>query len=237
LPSDFPSPTGRGCQCGYAAWSTTGSVVGGVASTHSWPGQREVGGQENVVLSPQSVAGVKASCTSNAPSPMIPAPVIDPPGSPPRMPQEQWRRLEDDTRRQVIMQDIPLIFLFHADVSRLDPSDPFYSAICDPLIGEVQYCPRTIYGHSCYMRIGRTIPTWDTNTVKGNVVVLEEGVTLPEGLKVDIISVDEPRPGSPAALLEVWGSDVPDDVWGAVEKAVADLDRTDKERTRQPFHA
>lgn len=68
-------------------------------------------------------------------------------------------------------------------------------------------------------------------------MVLEEGVTLPEGLQVDIIPVDELRPGSPAALLEVWGSDVPDDVWDTVEKAIADLDRTDKERARQHFHA
>jgi hypothetical protein len=66
--------------------------------------------------------------------------------------------------------------------------------------------------------------------VKGNVVVLEAGVTLPEGLQVDIAPVKEPQPGSPAALLEVWGSDdVPDDAWDAVEQALEELDRTDKE--------
>ena len=82
----------------------------------------------------------------------------------------------------------------------------------------------------------------DTNmgyrgTVKGNVVVLEEGVMLPEGLQVDIVPVEEPQPGSPAALLEVWGSDVPDDAWDAVEKALEELDRTDKERARNRLHA
>jgi hypothetical protein len=82
----------------------------------------------------------------------------------------------------------------------------------------------------------------DTNmgyrgTVKGNVVVLEEGVMLPAGLQVDIVPVEQPQPGSPAALLEVWGSDVPDDAWDAVEKALEELDRTDKERARNPQHA
>lgn len=74
-------------------------------------------------------------------------------------------------------------------------------------------------------------------TVKGNVVVLEEGVMLPEGLQVDIVPVEERPPGSPAALLEVWGSDVPDDAWNAVEKALEELDRTDKERARTHLHA
>ncbi len=75
-------------------------------------------------------------------------------------------------------------------------------------------------------------------TVKGNVVILDEGVSLPEGLQVDIVPVKEPQPGSPAALLEVWGSDdVPDDVWDAVEKALEELDRTDKEQARQHRHA
>ncbi len=75
-------------------------------------------------------------------------------------------------------------------------------------------------------------------TVKGNVVILDEGVRLPEGLQVDIVPVKEPQPGSPAALLEVWGSDdVPDDVWDAVEKAIEEIDRTDKERARQHLHA
>ena len=75
-------------------------------------------------------------------------------------------------------------------------------------------------------------------TVKGNVVVLEAGVTLPEGLQVDIVPVKAPQPGSPAALLEVWGADdVPDDAWEAVEQALEDLDRTDKEHARQHRHA
>ena len=74
--------------------------------------------------------------------------------------------------------------------------------------------------------------------VKGNVVVLEEGVTLQEGLQVDVIPVKEPQSGSPAALLEVWSADdVPDDAWDAVEQALADLDRTDKEQARQHRHA
>jgi hypothetical protein len=71
-------------------------------------------------------------------------------------------------------------------------------------------------------------------TVKGNVVILDEGVMLPEGLQVDIVPVKEPQPGSPSALLEVWGSDdVPDDAWVAVEEALEELDRTDKEQARQ----
>ena len=41
--------------------------------------------------------------------------------------------------------------------------------------------------------------------------------------------VQTPRPGSPAALLEVRGSDVPDAVWDTVEKAIEALDRTDRE--------
>ena len=75
-------------------------------------------------------------------------------------------------------------------------------------------------------------------TVKGNVVILDEGVMLPEGLQVDIVPVKEPQPGSPAALLEVWGSDdVPDDAWDAVEQALEELDRTDKAQARQHRHA
>ena len=53
--------------------------------------------------------------------------------------------------------------------------------------------------------------------VKGNVVLLAEGVTLPEGTAVEVTPVGEPLPGSPAALLHVWGSDVPDEAWDAVE--------------------
>jgi hypothetical protein len=74
-------------------------------------------------------------------------------------------------------------------------------------------------------------------TVKGNVVVLEEGVMLPEGLQVNIVPVEEPQPGNPAALLEVWGSDLPDDIWDAVEMAIEELDRTDKKQARQHRHA
>ena len=60
--------------------------------------------------------------------------------------------------------------------------------------------------------------------VKGDVVVLEEGITLPEGIQVEVTPITELPKGSPAALLEVWGSDVPDDGWDAVEKAVEELD-------------
>jgi hypothetical protein len=75
-------------------------------------------------------------------------------------------------------------------------------------------------------------------TVKGNVVILDEGVRLPEGLQVDIVPVEEPRPGSSAALLEVWGSDdVPDDARDTVEEALEEHDRTDKEQARQHRHA
>jgi hypothetical protein len=74
--------------------------------------------------------------------------------------------------------------------------------------------------------------------VKGNVVVLEEGVTLPEGLQVEIVPVKGPQPGNPSALLEVWGSDdVPDDAWDAVEKSLEALDRTDKEWARKHLYA
>jgi hypothetical protein len=73
--------------------------------------------------------------------------------------------------------------------------------------------------------------------IKGKVVVLEEGMTLPEGTQVEVVPVQAPRPGSPAALLEVWGSDVPDAVWDTVEKAIAALDCTDREHMRQEPHA
>jgi len=73
--------------------------------------------------------------------------------------------------------------------------------------------------------------------VQGKVVVLEEGMTLPEDTQVEVVPVQAPRPGSPAALLEVWGSDVPDAVWDAVEKAIEALDRTDREHMRQEPHA
>jgi hypothetical protein len=73
--------------------------------------------------------------------------------------------------------------------------------------------------------------------VKGKVVVLEEGITLPEDTPVEVVPVQAPRPGSPAALLEVWGSDVPDAVWDTVEKAIEALDRSDREHMRQEPHA
>jgi hypothetical protein len=73
--------------------------------------------------------------------------------------------------------------------------------------------------------------------VKGNVVVLKEGMTLPEDTQVEVVPVQAPRPGSPAALLEVWGSDVPDAVWDTVEKAIEALDCTDREHMRQGPHA
>ena len=73
--------------------------------------------------------------------------------------------------------------------------------------------------------------------VKGKVVVLEEGMTLPEDTQVEVVPVQATRPGSPAALLEVWGSDVPDAIWDTVEKAIEALDRTDREHMRQGPHA
>ena len=73
--------------------------------------------------------------------------------------------------------------------------------------------------------------------VKGKVVVLEEGMTLPEDTQVEVVPVQAPRPGSPAALLEVWGSDVPDAIWDVVEKAIEALDRSDREHMRQGPHA
>jgi hypothetical protein len=73
--------------------------------------------------------------------------------------------------------------------------------------------------------------------VKGKVVVLEEGMTLPEDTQVEVVPVQAPQPGSPAALLEVWGSDVPEAVWDEVEKVIEALDRTDREHMRQEPHA
>ena len=72
--------------------------------------------------------------------------------------------------------------------------------------------------------------------VKGQVVVLEEGVTLQEGTPVEVIPLLESPKGSPAALLEVWGSDVPHEGWDAVERAVEALDRADREYERQQSH-
>lgn len=73
--------------------------------------------------------------------------------------------------------------------------------------------------------------------VKGKVVVLDEGMTLPEDTQVEVVPVQAPRPGSPAALLEVWGSDGPDAVWDTVEMAIEALDSTDREHMRQGPHA
>ena len=65
--------------------------------------------------------------------------------------------------------------------------------------------------------------------VKGDVVVLEKGTAFPDGTEVKIIPMHEVRKGSPAALLDVWGSDVPDDAWEAVERAIEEIDRADRE--------
>jgi hypothetical protein len=73
--------------------------------------------------------------------------------------------------------------------------------------------------------------------VKGNIVILEAGITLPDGSEVEVTPVGEPQRGSPAALLEVWGSDVPDEVWDAVEQAIEELDRADREYERNKPHA
>ena len=72
--------------------------------------------------------------------------------------------------------------------------------------------------------------------VKGQVIVLEEGVTLQEGMLVEVIPVIRLPRGGPAALLEVWSSDVPDEGWDAVERAVEALDRADREYEREQSH-
>jgi hypothetical protein len=73
--------------------------------------------------------------------------------------------------------------------------------------------------------------------VKDHVVVLDEDITLQEGTLVEVTPVKELPSGSPAALLEVWGSDVPDEAWGAVERAVEELDRADREYERRKTRA
>jgi hypothetical protein len=73
--------------------------------------------------------------------------------------------------------------------------------------------------------------------VKGKEVVLEEEMALPKDTQVEVVPVQAPRPGSPAALLEVWGSDVPDAIWDTVEKAIEALDCTDRQHMRQGPHA
>ena len=73
--------------------------------------------------------------------------------------------------------------------------------------------------------------------VKDHVVVLDEGVALQEGTRVEVTPVKELSEGSPGALLEVWGSDVPAEAWDAVEKAVEELDRADREYERRKTRA
>ena len=69
--------------------------------------------------------------------------------------------------------------------------------------------------------------------MKNHVVVLDEGITLQEGTLVEVTLVEEMPKGSPGALLEVWGSDVSDEAWDALEKAVEELDRADREYKRK----
>ena len=69
--------------------------------------------------------------------------------------------------------------------------------------------------------------------VKGNVVVLAEGGTLPEGTPVEVTPLEAPARGTSAALLEVWGSEVLEYGWDAVERAVDELDRTDRGHEKQ----
>lgn len=69
--------------------------------------------------------------------------------------------------------------------------------------------------------------------VKGNLIVLEEGIKLPEGTQVEVTPLRGLAKGSPGALLEVWGSDVPDEIWDVVEKAVEEIDGADREFARK----
>lgn len=71
--------------------------------------------------------------------------------------------------------------------------------------------------------------------VKGNLIILEEGIALPEGIQVEVTPIEEQK-GTPAALLEVWGSDIPNDGWDIVEKAIEDLDCSDREHERNQPH-
>lgn len=66
--------------------------------------------------------------------------------------------------------------------------------------------------------------------VQGNVVVLEE-VKLPEGMEVWVTPVERPPKGSPKALLEVAGTDIPD-AWEELERIVEEHDRMDREYER-----
>jgi uncharacterized protein YrzB (UPF0473 family) len=73
--------------------------------------------------------------------------------------------------------------------------------------------------------------------VKDHVVVLEEGVEIQEGTQVEVTPIKESARGSPAALLEVWGSDVPEEAWDVVERVVEELDRADREHEGRKPHA
>lgn len=42
-----------------------------------------------------------------------------------------------------------------------------------------------------------------------------------------------PGKGSTGALLEAWGSDVPDEIWDAVEKVIEAIDRVDQRVERK----
>ncbi len=68
--------------------------------------------------------------------------------------------------------------------------------------------------------------------VRGNLVVLEEGVRLADGTQVEVTPIPRAAKGNPAALLKVWGSDVPVEGWDAVEKAVEEVDHKDREYER-----
>jgi len=71
--------------------------------------------------------------------------------------------------------------------------------------------------------------------VKGNVIVLEGDVRLPEGCEVEVAvpaEITRPKKGSKAALLEVAGTDIPE-AWEEVERIVEEHDRLDREFERQ----
>ena len=69
--------------------------------------------------------------------------------------------------------------------------------------------------------------------VKNRVVVLDEGIAFREGTLVEVTPIKGLPAGSPSALLEVWGSDMPDEAWDAVERTVEELDRADREYERR----
>jgi hypothetical protein len=92
-----------------------------------------------------------------------------------------------------------------------------------------------IAGHGCPYEKGERMGY--RGVVKGNLVMLEEGVTLPEGTQVEVTPIIGPLRGSPAALLAVWGSDVPGEGWDAVQNAVEEVDRADREYERKESNA